>query len=440
MTTSDHVIDAELFKAESLKSRKWYYVSDVESIGLHTEMDRKSIDEVKAAAHIFPFKTNNYILDQLIDWKSIPDDPYFRLMFPQKDMLHEDDFALIDNAIKSNTGSVRIAHLINSIRSKYLPPEMKADQTSTPPVAEQTAEGIFHLPPGTLLLFPKPAEACFAYCTYCFRWSAKIDRRIHFSYEEPTAPIGYLMKNPSINNIVFTGGDPLTMQAEMLKVFVEPLLHVENVHSICFTTKALGWWPYRFLTDEDSEVLLNLLQTVQSCGKHASILAHLSHPRELTTKPFLSAVRRIQDTGTIIRCQNPLLRNINDNTDVLAELWQRELDLGLIPIYLIADSNSIMLRNFKVPFSKAIDIYKTAQQKLSYLAQTVEGVAIMYDSMKLLLMDAQEIGNKKYFIFKYLENPDIKKVGSVVFAEFNPTVTDINQLTLLGSIHERMPG
>src|SRR5690242_15868195 len=56
--------------------------------------------EMEVVANVFPFKTNNYVVEQLIDWKNIPNDPMFVLTFPQKDMLKPKHFNKMANAIR----------------------------------------------------------------------------------------------------------------------------------------------------------------------------------------------------------------------------------------------------------------------------------------------------------------------------------------------------
>jgi hypothetical protein len=50
-------------------------------------------EAVQVVSHVLPFRTNEYVLDQLIDWNNIPDDPIYRLTFPHRDMLAPDDYA-----------------------------------------------------------------------------------------------------------------------------------------------------------------------------------------------------------------------------------------------------------------------------------------------------------------------------------------------------------
>lgn len=79
------------------------------------------------------------------------------------------------------------------------------------------------------------------------------------------------------------------------------------------------YWPNRYVNDESAQSTLALFSRIVRSGRHLSIMAHFSHPRELETPLVQEAIRRIRATGAQIRCQAPLIRGINDQP----ELWSR---------------------------------------------------------------------------------------------------------------------
>lgn len=64
-----------------------------------------------AAASVFPMRANNYVVNELIDWSNVPNDPIFRLVFPQPDMLSESQLSSIREAMNRNATSVEIRQL-----------------------------------------------------------------------------------------------------------------------------------------------------------------------------------------------------------------------------------------------------------------------------------------------------------------------------------------
>ena len=96
------------------------------------------------------------------------------------------------------------------------------------------------------------------------------------------------------------------------------------------TTKALTFWPYRFVTDSDAEDMLQLFASLVRAGKHVAIMAHCEHGRELDNPVVQAAVRRILGTGAQIRTQAPVLRHINDDGNVWASMWRTQVNLGMM--------------------------------------------------------------------------------------------------------------
>jgi L-lysine 2,3-aminomutase len=66
-------------------------------------------------------------------------------------------------------------------------------------------------------------------------------------------------------------------------------------------------------------------------------VAHFSHPRELEPSVLAAAVRRIRDTGAVIRTQAPLIRSINDDPGTWRAMWRAQVRHGMIPYYMFAD-------------------------------------------------------------------------------------------------------
>lgn len=127
----------------------------------------------------------------------------------------------------------------------------------------------------------------------------------------------------------------------------------EHVRSIRIGTKALSFWPHRFLGADDAYELLRLLATLVDSGKHVAITAHYNHWRELATLAAREAIRRVRDTGAIIRAQGPLLAHINDDAQVWSRLWRRQVELGIVPYCMLVERDTGASNYFPVPLVKA---------------------------------------------------------------------------------------
>ena len=147
----------------------------------------------------------------------------------------------------------------------------------------------------------------------------------------------YLLQHPQVTDVLFTGGDPMVMSAAALRKYIQPLLTepgIPHLRTVRIGTKSLAYWPMRFVSDTDSKDLLELFTEVCKAGKQLAVQAHFSHPRELQSPVVQEAIRLIRMTGAQIRCQAPLIRNVNNHPDIWAEMWTTQTRLGLIPYYM----------------------------------------------------------------------------------------------------------
>lgn len=77
----------------------------------------------------------------------------------------------------------------------------------------------------------------------------------------------------------------MVMTSQLLSAYVDPILNdptLDHIATIRFGTKAVAYWPYRFVTDPDADETLRLFQRIVESGRHISIMAHFSHPNELS--------------------------------------------------------------------------------------------------------------------------------------------------------------
>ncbi|MDE0149356.1 MAG: hypothetical protein OXM58_13385 [Rhodospirillaceae bacterium] len=86
--------------------------------------------------------------------------------------------------------------------------------------------------------------------------------------------------------------------------------------------------------------MLRLLEDVVQSGRHVAIMAHFNHWQELQTNVVREAIRRIRDTGAVIRGQAPLLAHINNDPDIWARLWREQVRLGIIPYYMFVERDT----------------------------------------------------------------------------------------------------
>lgn len=380
--------------------------------------------EMEVVANVFPFKTNNYVVEQLIDWKNIPNDPMFVLTFPQKDMLKPKHFNKMANAIRKGLDKKDIQKIANKIRLELNPHPAGQMEHNVPKLKNGTKlYGMQHKYKETILFFPSQGQTCHAYCSFCFRWPQFVGiSELKFAMREIDLLVQYLREHPEVTDVLFTGGDPLIMKTKLLASYLDSLLDAKlpNLKTIRIGTKALSYWPYRFISEEDADDLLELFERVSASGIHLAIMAHFNHPVELSTDAVKQAIIRIRKkTGAQIRTQSPLLRHINDDPKIWAEMWQKQVALGLIPYYMFIVRDTGAQHYFGVPLVRSQEIFRDAYQIVSGLARTVRGPSMSATPGKIQILGVTKIGKVKAIVMRFLQGRNPKWVQRPFLAKYD---------------------
>lgn len=386
---------------------------------------------MKAVASVLPFRVSSYVVDELIDWSNIPDDPIFRLTFPHRDMLDPVDFARMYDLVRRDATAEEVGAAAKEIQRRLNPHPAGQVSMNVPELDGRPVAGIQHKYRETVLFFPRQGQTCHAYCTYCFRWPQFVGLDdMKFASDEADQLIAYLQAHPEVTSVLFTGGDPLVIKSQVLRRYVEPLLAADLPHlaSIRIGTKAPAYWPHRFLTDPDSDDLLALFEQVVDSGRTLAIMGHYTHPRELETQAAQDAVRRIRQTGAVVRCQAPLVRHVNDDALAWAELWRLQVQLGAIPYYMFVERDTGPRHYFEVPLARAQRIYTDAISRVSGLARTVRGPSMSATPGKIVIDGVATVGRERVFVLQFLQARDPAWVGRPFFARWDPHATWFDQL------------
>jgi KamA family protein len=387
------------------------------------EADRLAM---KAVSAVLPFRTNAYIVNELIDWSAAPDDPMFQLTFPQAGMLEPQDLGRMMRLVTEEAPADVIRTEARAIQQRLNPHPAGQMDLNVPRLAGEPVPGLQHKYRETVLFFPAAGQTCHAYCSYCFRWAQFTgDDELKFASREADQLVAYLKQHPEVTSVLITGGDPMVMKTKVLRRTIEPLLDpaLENLATIRIGTKAPAYWPQRFVTDPDSDDLMRLFGEVRDSGRQLALMAHYSHPVELSTNVAQRAMRRVQDAGAIVRCQAPLIRRVNDSADVWADLWRAQVRLGAIPYYMFVERDTGARNYFEVPLARALTIFNRAFSQVSGLARTVRGPSMSATPGKVLVDGVATVGGEKVFVLKLLQARNPEWVGQPFFARFDRSVT-----------------
>ena len=213
---------------------------------------------IEVVANVLPFKTNSYVVDELINWDDVPNDPIYVLNFPQKDMLLPRHYKEMAALVRRGADKSEIDASANRIRLELNPHPAGQLDHNVPTLGDTRLTGMQHKYRETVLFFPASGQTCHAYCTYCFRWAQFVGNEdLKFAAREADGVVAYLKRHPEVTSVLVTGGDPAVMKTRVLRRHLEPLLDpaLEHVDTIRLGTKAPAYWPARFVSDDDADDL-----------------------------------------------------------------------------------------------------------------------------------------------------------------------------------------
>ena len=404
---------------------------DLPRIAEKLRFNRDQLTDMQAVSAVLPFRVNDYVIEHLIDPEDVPNDPIFQLTFPQRGMLEEEDFRRMRDLVAKGATETEIKLAADEIRGRLNPHPAGQMQLNVPLLDGEVVGGMQHKYQETVLFFPSQGQTCHAYCSYCFRWAQFVgDADLKFASREANQLVNYVRENPQVSSVLITGGDPMVMKTPVLRRYIEPLLRAKlpNLHSIRIGTKALAYWPYRFTEGGDADDFLRLIEEVRAAGKHFALMAHSSHSRELEPKVAQHAVERVLNAGAVIRCQAPLIRKVNDNANVWAQLWRRQVQLGMVPYYMFVERDTGAKAYFEVPLARAYKVFTEAYSQVAGLCRTVRGPSMSAMPGKVLIDGITQVAGEKVFVLKFLQGRDPKWANRVFFARYDPTATWLSGL------------
>lgn len=413
---------------ETIKYRN-YILRNYTDIPQLSSLSKDEKEAIEVVGQVLPFKSNNYVVEQLINWNNVPEDPIFTLTFPRKEMLSKNHYSQVKKLLYADD-EPGLKKKVNEIRME-LNPNPAGQSYNVPALDGIRLHGIQHKYRETVLFFPSQGQTCHAYCTFCFRWPQFIGmNELKFAMKEAGLLHKYLLTHTKVTDVLFTGGDPLTAKANIISAYIEPLLTKEfsHIRNIRIGSKTLSYWPYRFLTDKDADDLLRLFEKVKKAGKHLAFQAHFNHPAELSTDAVKQAVERIQNTGAQIRTQSPLLRHINDDHVIWGDMWKEQVAQGMIPYYMFIARDTGSKAFFEVSLEKAWNIFRKAYRSVSGVCRTVRGPSMSADPGKIQIMGITEVRGEKVFVLRFLQcrNPDL--VDIPFFAAYDKKATWFDEL------------
>ena len=387
--------------------------------------------EIEVVGSVLPFKANNYVVDELINWDNVPDDPIYTLTFPKREMLIPEHYRRIEKLIDEGASKMQIKEEANKIRAELNPHPAGQLEHNVPMIEGQKLTGMQHKYRETVLFFPSQGQTCHAYCTFCFRWPQFVGMdEWKFAMKETELLVKYLQEHPEVTDILFTGGDPMIMKNKIFSTYIDALLDADlpNLQTIRIGTKALAYWPYKFLTDDDAQETLHTFSKIVNRGINLAIMAHFNHPVEMSTDAVKEAIREIRKTGAQIRTQSPLMKHINDSAEIWAEMWREQVNQNCIPYYMFLARDTGAQHYFKVSLVDAWEIFRNAYQQVSGVCRTVRGPSMSADPGKVQILGVSEVNDEKVLSLRFLQGRNPDWIGKPFFAEYDEETFWLDEL------------
>lgn len=244
---------------------------------------------------------------------------------------------------------------------------------------------------------------------------------LKFAAKEASILKDYISTHKEVTDVLFTGGDPMIMKAKILATYINPLINsnIQNLQTIRIGTKALAYWPYKFVIDEDANEMLALFESVIKKGINLSIMAHFSHPVELDTPIVKEAIKRLRSVGVQIRTQSPILNHINNSPEVWSEMWRKQVNLNCIPYYMFIPRDTGAQEYFSVTLENAWNVFREAYHSVSGVCRTVRGPSMSCHPGKVQVLGITKLNQKKYFVLRMLQGRKPDWVARPFFAEYD---------------------
>ncbi len=398
-----------------------YTLRNFKQIPQFKNIPEEYLFNIEVVGNILPFKTNNYVVNELIDWDNYAEDPMFCLNFPQKEMLRPDHFETMAGLIQAGADRSQISRMANEVRYDLNPHPAGQLEHNVPTYQGEPLPGVQHKYRETALFFPSQGQTCHAYCTFCFRWPQFTGNSdLKFSMRQTDLLVGYLREHPEISDVIFTGGDPMVMSASNLAAHIDALLDADlpGLKNIRIGTKTLAFWPYRYLTDPDADEVLDIFRKVVDRGIQLAFMAHFSHPVELSTPAVQEAVGRILKTGVQIRTQSPVLNHVNAGADLWASMWKQQVSLGMIPYYMFVARDTGAKDYFALPLGRTWQIFRKAYGQVSGICRTVRGPSMSANPGKVQILGVTEVHGERVFVLNFLQARNPEWVGRPFFAAY----------------------
>ncbi len=347
-------------------------VSDVQSVAERIQICPEELATLASLQERYPMFINDYYLSLI--HPDQPDDPIRKMCVPS---IQE----------QANSGSFDTSG--------------EQDHTVLP--------GLQHKYSQTALILS--THQCAMYCRFCFR-----KRMVGLSDAEICRHIpqmaSYVQNHPEITNVLISGGDAFMNSNDTLRQYLDAFSRIRHLDLIRFGTRTPVVLPQRITSDPE---LIDLLREYNRM-KQLYVVTHFNHPREITAEST-AAVKTLLQLGIPVRNQTVLLKDINDDSEVLGTLLRRLTSIGVQPYYVFqCRPVTGVMNHFQVPLKKGFQTFQAAMKMQSGQGKTVR-YCLSHVTGKIEVFG---LLNNETMLFRYHQAKDPDDIGRI----FTHRITD----------------
>ncbi|MCY3542254.1 MAG: EF-P beta-lysylation protein EpmB [Gammaproteobacteria bacterium] len=195
-------------------------------------------------------------------------------------------------------------------------------------------------------------QACPVHCRYCFR------RHFGYSTHQLTdfqSTLDTLSNDPSIAEVILSGGDPLTLSNAKLEAFIHQIQRINHIRILRIHTRFPVMIPQR--------VTPALVEILSKTRLKVVIVVHINHPNEVDDSVH-GAIEQLRNAQIDVFNQSVLLKGVNDSVQILSTLMHRVFEIGVVPYYLHLFDPVAGAHHFDLPETTAFALWKKLHSQL----------------------------------------------------------------------------
>lgn len=390
---------------------------------------------------VYRFLATKFVLNT-IDWSNFVKDSNYQLVFPQPGMMPKEE---VEKYAKAKTDEER-RKVVEAYMQKTNPHDGKQKLNKPWYINSEgqleILEGSQHKYPPIKLILDKTTQACFSFCTYCFRHAQVRGDEDMFVQQEVSQVHEYLKRHKEVSDILITGGDGGYIPYDRLKEYVMPLIEdpgLLHIRTVRIGSRAINFQPELILSDKFRPIL-ELLRKLVDNGIQAVWVAHISTPHEILNPGSVAAIRRLKKYGVTIKSQSPIMNHIslfydeNGKVDVdrSAQNW---IDLGNVMAMLGIGFHSMYCARptgehhyFTAPLADISKVFNKVYRSLASINRPSRYITMTSSAGKTSLLGTAEIKGEKVFVLKFNEARNMEWMDTTFFAKYDEAENTIEKL------------